>query len=201
MIPSGRSFLPDAGCLPVPPRGPSKRREGAQSHPRDPRDPRAQQEGRRAAKRRSVQGPPSRNEGQLNTCSGWPQFTARVSPSALVSGRLACCFKLNRIWVCLIQRPNDGSPPVTRGTVFGRTGPRTVGLSSGWPIPEIWGLDSTSTAPNRPEALLRSRAPVISIRDVTTLPMQRCAGLHSVRTMVVIYLPNNRTRAWPNLSV
>lgn len=114
---------------------------------------------------------------------------------------LACCFKLNCIWVCLIQRPNDGSPPVTRGTVFGRTGLRTVGLSSGWPIPERWGLDGTSTAPNRPEALLRSKAPVISIRDVTTLPMQRCAGLHSVRTMVVIYLPNNRTRAWPNSSV
>lgn len=172
MIPPGRLFLPDAGCLPVPPRGPSKKREGGQSPPRDPRDPRAQQEGRDAAKRRMTHGAQSRNEGQVNMCSGGARFTARVSPRHRCHDGLVCCFKLNCIWVYLIQRPNDLAPPVTRGTVFGRTGPRIVGPFPGRLIPGRRGLGGTSTAPNRPGALLRRRAPVISIHDVTTLPMQ-----------------------------
>jgi hypothetical protein len=57
-----------------------------------------------AAKRRWSRASRGGDEGQVNTCSGdVPFHRSRISVGVHCHGGFVCCFKLNGIWVCLIQ--------------------------------------------------------------------------------------------------
>lgn len=115
---------------------------------------------------------------------------------------LVCCFKLKGSWVCLIQRPNDLAPPVTRGTIIWANWYADRGslLLAGSSLED--GVWTATRLLLTAQGHCSVAGPLLSPPAMS--PHCRCkcgAGLHSVRTVVVIYLPNNPTRACPNTSL